>query len=63
MLDAILCPEWEYRYHSFNARWAGGEAMASMRDGCGDGYFILFTAAGAIMKGFVHESEVWRAGK
>jgi hypothetical protein len=20
MLDAILCPEWQYRYHSFNAR-------------------------------------------
>ena len=22
MLDAILCPEWQYRYHSFNASWA-----------------------------------------
>ena len=60
MLDAILCPEWEYRYHSFNANWAAGEQMASMRDGCGDSYFILFTKAGAIMKGFAHESEAWR---
>jgi hypothetical protein len=60
MLDAILCPEWQYRYHSFNANWAAGEEMASMRDGCGDSYFILFTAAGAIMKGFAHESEAWR---
>src|ERR1700740_1935501 len=60
MLDAILCPEWPYRYHSFNANWAAGEEMASMRDGCGDGYFILFTKAGAIMKGFAHESEAWR---
>ena len=60
MLDAILCPEWQYRYHSFNANWAAGEEMASMRDGCGDSYFILFTKAGAIMKGFAHESEVWR---
>jgi len=34
--------------------------MASMRDGCGDSYFILFTGAGAIMKGFAHESEAWR---
>jgi hypothetical protein len=60
MLDAILCPEWEYRYHSFNAHWAAGEAMASMRNGSGDDYFILFTGAGAIIKGFAHESEVWR---
>jgi hypothetical protein len=60
MLDAILCPEWQYRYHSFNANWAAGEEMASMRDGCGDGYFILFTGAGAILKGFAHESEAWR---
>jgi hypothetical protein len=60
MLDSILCPEWQYRYHSFNASWASGEEMASMRDGCGDGYFILFTKAGAIMKGFAHESEAWR---
>ena len=60
MLDAILCPEWQYRYYSFNANWADGEEMASMRDGCGDGYFILFTEAGAIMKGFAHESESWR---
>jgi hypothetical protein len=60
MLDAILCPEWQYRYYSFNANWSAGEAMASMRDGCGDGYFILFTGSGAIIKGFAHESEVWR---
>jgi hypothetical protein len=60
MLDAILCPEWEYRYHSFNANWADREEMASMRDGSGDHYFILFTLAGAIMKGFAHESEAWQ---
>lgn len=59
MLDAILCPEWQYRYHSFNANWAAGREMASMRDGCGDGYFILFTEDGAILKGFAHESEAW----
>jgi hypothetical protein len=58
MLDAILCPEWEYRYFSFDARWdvALGERMASMRNGSGDEYFLLFTARGAIMKGFDHES-------
>jgi hypothetical protein len=52
MLDAILCPEWEGRYFSYNAHWAPGEQMASMRDGQGSGYFLLFTQEGAIIKGF-----------
>jgi hypothetical protein len=56
MLDAILCPEWEYRYYSFNAQWSNGEMMASMRNGSGDGYVILFTPAGAILKGFAHKA-------
>ena len=56
MLDAILCPEWQYRYYSFNAHWAPNEAMASMRNGQGDDFFALFTPVGAILKGFAHES-------
>lgn len=52
MLDAILEPEWEYRYHSFNQHWAPGEQMGSMRDGEGSWYFILFNANGAFLKGF-----------
>lgn len=42
MLDAILCPEWEYRYYSFNAAWGPGREMASMRNGSGDDWFLLF---------------------
>lgn len=57
-LDAILCPEWEYRYFSFNAKWAPGELLSSMRNGEGDDWLILFTARGAIMKGFVLDSEM-----
>ncbi|MFF2525470.1 hypothetical protein [Streptomyces liangshanensis] len=56
MLDAILSPEWESRYHSFAADWAEGEEMASMRDGSGDDYSIVFSAARAYMRGFGHES-------
>jgi hypothetical protein len=58
MLDAVLCPQWEYRYFSFNAHWDTTlhEQMASMRNGSGDEYFLLFTARGAIMKGFDHAS-------
>ncbi|MFL5245765.1 MAG: hypothetical protein ACJ8FY_27140 [Gemmataceae bacterium] len=39
-LDAILSPEWELRYYSFNNSWAAGAACASMRNGSGDDYFI-----------------------
>jgi hypothetical protein len=62
-LDAIVSPEWEYRYYSFNSNWAEGEMMASMRNGSGDEYFILFNSHGAIMKGFAHESSMspWAA--
>jgi hypothetical protein len=56
MLDAILSPEWEYRYYSFNSKWAPGEMMASMRNGSGDDYFALFTLQGAILKGFAQEA-------
>lgn len=54
-LDAIVSPEWEYRYYSFNARWGDGELMGSMRNGSGDELFVLFNAAGAFIKGFDHE--------
>ncbi len=52
MLDALLMPEWEYRYYSYNANWDTGEEMASMRDGEGVHYFALFTEAGLMIKVF-----------
>lgn len=58
MLDAILSPEWDLRYYSFNAHWAEGEMMASMRDGSGDDWFLLFCKAGAVLKGFAHELQM-----
>jgi hypothetical protein len=56
VLDAIMSPDWQYRYYSFNSKWAKDEMMASMTDGCGDNFFILFNPHGAILKGFDHES-------
>lgn len=56
MLDAILSPEWEARYYSFNSKWDTDEMMASMRNGEGDEYYVLFNKDGAIIKGFAHES-------
>lgn len=57
MLDAIIEPEWEYRYYSFNAHWDLGEMMGSMRNGEGDDFFALFNTHGAFLKGLDHESE------
>jgi len=54
-MDALLSPEWEYRYYSFNSGWSEAEQMASMRDGSGDHYFMLFTGGGAVAKCFAHE--------
>jgi len=56
MLDAILSPLWEYRYFSFNSRWAPHKQMGSMRNGQGDHYFALFKDAGCWLKGFDHEA-------
>jgi hypothetical protein len=50
MPDEIMSPEWEYRYYSFNSKWDEGEMMASMRNGSGDEYFILFMASGFALK-------------
>lgn len=58
MLDAIVCPEWEYRYFSYNAAWSEGEEMASMRNGQGDEWFLLFCPNGAAVKGFARDSIV-----
>ncbi|MFD4657378.1 hypothetical protein ACFWP2_17340 [Kitasatospora sp. NPDC058444] len=56
-LDAILCPDdWESRYHSFDAAWDEGEEMASMRNGQGDDWFVVFSPAGAYGRGFDHEA-------
>ena len=60
MLDAILSPEWEHRHYSFNSQWSSGEQMASMRNGSGDEWFLLFALWGAALKGFAHESALAR---
>jgi len=62
MLDAIVSPEWEYRYYSFNAAWAEAEMMASMRNGSGDYWFALFCRAGVALHGLAHEAPAFRAG-
>lgn len=58
MLDAIIEPEWESRYYSFNADWSPGAQMGSMRNGEGDDFYVLFNASGCFIKGFAHETQM-----
>ena len=46
----------------FHPRWAPGEDLACWSNGAGDEYSIIFSAAGAFMRGFDHEAETspWR---
>ncbi|MBW8832004.1 MAG: hypothetical protein JF606_21830 [Burkholderiales bacterium] len=59
LLDASIMPEWEHRYFSFNCKWeeSGSEMMASMRDGAGSEYFLLFSEGGAVGKVFDSDAE------
>ena len=56
MLDAVIYPDWQGRYYSFDDCWDTDVSLASMRDGSGDHFFILFTSVGVVIKGFAHES-------
>ena len=56
MADAILQPEWSDRYYSFDAQWSESEEMASMRDGSGGEFSIVFSPAGAYVRVHDHES-------
>jgi hypothetical protein len=61
-LDAIMSPEWESRYYSFDSHWGDGQMMASMRNGSGDHWFALIAAAGVALHGLAHESAMFRDG-
>jgi hypothetical protein len=56
-LDAMMSDDWESRYYSFNKAWnkKRKERMASMRNGSGDDWFIVFSASGVFVKAFWHE--------
>jgi hypothetical protein len=62
-LDLILSPEWDSRYYSFNSRWSPEEQMASMRNGSGNEWWIVFHKTGwAALKGLNHET-AWAKGR
>lgn len=63
-LELIFSPEWEDRYYSYDSQWDQSEEVASMRDGCGNEWWILFHLNGwAALKGLAHESPAWSKGR
>ncbi|MFC5181132.1 hypothetical protein [Actinomadura harenae] len=54
-LDAVLGGGWP---HTFDRAWRPGHELATMSDGGGDAYSIVFTPDGALLLGFDHESEM-----
>ena len=57
-LEAIICPEWEYRYYSYQKDWSETEEFCEMRNGQGDQMLIVFSENGICINGFAHESEM-----
>ncbi len=55
MLDALICPEFEYRYFSFDASWGDDEQMGAMRNGDGDHWFLHLSDGGAALKGYAQQ--------
>lgn len=53
--EAVLNPG-DSRFYSFDAHWSETEEVFSMRNGSGDEFDIVFTPAGAYIRGFDHES-------
>lgn len=58
MAEAVLNPEGTDRYYSFDTEWSEDEEVALMRNGEGDEYAVVFSAAGAYARGFAHESSM-----
>ncbi|BAO76429.1 hypothetical protein [Winogradskyella sp. PG-2] len=57
-LEAIICPEWEYRYYSYQKHWSETEEFCEMRNGQGDQMLIVFSKDGTCINGFAQGSEL-----
>lgn len=55
VLDAIICPDWEYRYYSYDKKWSKTEECFQTNNGEGDEMHILFSKDGCVINGFAHE--------
>lgn len=58
VLDIALLPiEPEYRRYRFDSSWGPGLELASMEEGSGDDYSMVFGHGSVFGRGFAHESE------
>lgn len=57
-IEAIISPEWEYRYYSYQKDWSETGEFCEMRNGQGDQMLILFSNDGICINGFAIESEM-----
>lgn len=57
-LEAIISPEWEYRYYSYQKDWSDTEEFCEMQNGQGDQMLIIFGENGTCINGFAHESQM-----
>lgn len=55
LLDAIICPEVEYRYFTYDPQFAVGQHVAAMKNGEGDHWYLHLSRTGAIVKGHVKD--------
>ncbi|MFT3711599.1 MAG: hypothetical protein QM817_28515 [Archangium sp.] len=54
MVDAIVNPE--FRAFEWHPKWGRGQRMGAFKDGSGNFFFAWFCKAGAVIRGFDHES-------
>jgi len=57
-LDAVLSPETDYRTYTYNPAWSPTARLATMNDGSGDDYVIVYSDQGTAIRGFDHESKL-----
>ena len=56
VLDAIICPQWAFRFYSYNCKWGEGEEFFEMRnEDDGDLMNILFLKDRCVINGFSYQ--------
>jgi hypothetical protein len=58
VLDLVLGATADEHYFAFDAAWDDCKQLASMSNGSGDEYSIVFGPSGAFVRGFDHESQL-----
>lgn len=56
VLDVVMYDQADMRCYQYDSHWSDTERHASMSDGGGDEYSIIFSPAGTYIRGFDHES-------